>query len=478
MSDYIEFKGRTLDEAIAEACAFYSAEREKLEIDIISDAKSGIFGLVGAKKATIRARRAQLDTKGLAQRAEKPAHEKKAHDKKPEKHTPEKHAPEKPGRMKEAALPKEAALKDEMGEAAAREERKPAGPAASEAQPQTEHAGREHKEAHADTRKHPREARQHTGEARQHSGEARQSSGEARQNYGETRQGAAEPRHREDAPDGRPQRKDARPDSRHEGRGEDKNARPLRERSKPHNKNRPDRMDRPERPERTDRPERPERPERAERAERQERPDRHDRPERREKPARMPRERHNNHAPEAFEGADFEESPAFREVALESLDQELLRSTVLEAVKNLAAPIVGEEATCEMALNDDRIQVTINNVENPGLLIGRDGQTLSSLQYLVACIASRRMQASLRVQIDAGDYRERQNDKLREMALELAQKVVEGGKPLSTRPLSAYQRRMVHLALQDHPDVQSHSKGDGAMKRVVLVPKRKTAQPA
>ena len=64
MDDFKEFQGKSLDEAIRAACSYFDAQREKLEIDIIQDAKNGIFGLVGARKAIVRARRAQLKPRG------------------------------------------------------------------------------------------------------------------------------------------------------------------------------------------------------------------------------------------------------------------------------------------------------------------------------------------------------------------------------------------------------------------------------
>ena len=68
MDDFKEFQGKSLDEAIRAACSYFDAQREKLEIDIIQDAKNGIFGLVGARKAIVRARRAQLKPKTLPAR--------------------------------------------------------------------------------------------------------------------------------------------------------------------------------------------------------------------------------------------------------------------------------------------------------------------------------------------------------------------------------------------------------------------------
>ena len=82
------------------------------------------------------------------------------------------------------------------------------------------------------------------------------------------------------------------------------------------------------------------------------------------------------------------------------------------------------------------------------------------------------MNAAVRVQLDAWRYRQRQDEKLREMALALAEKVRQTGRSYSTRPLSSYHRRIVHLCLQDAEEVQTRSSGDGPMKRVVIMRRR------
>ena len=79
---------------------------------------------------------------------------------------------------------------------------------------------------------------------------------------------------------------------------------------------------------------------------------------------------------------------------------------------------------------------------------------------------------AVRVQLDAGRYRQRQDEKLREIALALAERVRQTGRSFSTRPLSSYHRRIVHLTLQDAPDVQTRSTGDGPLKRVVICRRR------
>jgi spoIIIJ-associated protein len=74
----------------------------------------------------------------------------------------------------------------------------------------------------------------------------------------------------------------------------------------------------------------------------------------------------------------------------------------------------------------------------------------------------------VRIQMDAGDYRRRQEDKLKNLAFALAEKARRSGRTISTHPLSSYHRRIVHLSLQDVPDIQTRSIGEGPMKRVSI----------
>lgn len=91
------------------------------------------------------------------------------------------------------------------------------------------------------------------------------------------------------------------------------------------------------------------------------------------------------------------------------------------------------------------------------------------MQYLASRMITRAMGSQVRLQVDAGDYHVRQDSRLQELALALAEKVKATGKVQTTRPLSAYQRRVIHLALQDDPEVQTRSSGEGALKHVVIL---------
>ncbi len=134
-------------------------------------------------------------------------------------------------------------------------------------------------------------------------------------------------------------------------------------------------------------------------------------------------------------------------------------------------PIVGM-ALINITLEDSRVCISLDCGEDSGLLIGREGQTLASLQYIASRIISRQMQTSVRVQLDTGDYRTRQDEKLRDLVLYLAERVRTVGRSHSTRPLSSYHRRIVHLVLQDCPDLITRSSGDGPLKRVIIQRKR------
>ena len=116
------------------------------------------------------------------------------------------------------------------------------------------------------------------------------------------------------------------------------------------------------------------------------------------------------------------------------------------------------------------VTVHIEGEESSGLIIGRDGQTITALQYLANRIVSKTWPKSPRIQLDAGDYRQKQEEQLLSIAQFLSEKAKKSGRVQSTRPLSSFHRRVVHMALQDDRGVQTRSKGEGHMKRVLILP--------
>lgn len=130
----------------------------------------------------------------------------------------------------------------------------------------------------------------------------------------------------------------------------------------------------------------------------------------------------------------------------------------------------------KVALKKDEDGNTVLNIQGPssGTLIGRHGHTLEALQYLVSKTVQRMTgdEKSI-VIVDVENYLERQKDKLKELALNLAQKAKETGVEIPMRPMSSKDRRVVHLALKDHEHVTTESRGEGLRRKVVIVPKVK-----
>jgi spoIIIJ-associated protein len=106
-----------------------------------------------------------------------------------------------------------------------------------------------------------------------------------------------------------------------------------------------------------------------------------------------------------------------------------------------------------------------------GALIGRKGERLSALQHLVNLMLSKRMGEWTRVLVDVEDYRGRRERQLRELADRAARRVTETGRMLQLEPMPALERRWVHLALREHPDVATQSVGEEPNRRIVVLPR-------
>lgn len=108
--------------------------------------------------------------------------------------------------------------------------------------------------------------------------------------------------------------------------------------------------------------------------------------------------------------------------------------------------------------------------EAMGLLIGRRGETLRSVQFMVNLLVSRKVQKWPQVVVDVGNYRQRRQESLEGLARRMADRVRQSGRPLTLEPMGAYERRIVHLALRADPSVYTESSGEGEHRKVVIYP--------
>lgn len=126
-------------------------------------------------------------------------------------------------------------------------------------------------------------------------------------------------------------------------------------------------------------------------------------------------------------------------------------------------PIVGKDVGTSIILDIKG--------DDPGVIIGRLGRTLSCLQYILRIIVGQQIGTSAPIVIDVEGYKQRRCHALEALALRLAEQVVSSGEPFTLEPMPAYERRIVHLALVGHPDVETKSIDQGEARRVVIQPK-------
>jgi spoIIIJ-associated protein len=151
-------------------------------------------------------------------------------------------------------------------------------------------------------------------------------------------------------------------------------------------------------------------------------------------------------------------------------DDEIGLALAKEALENILAlipvetSVIAEQADGNIALNIEG--------DTSGLLIGRKGKTLDALQFIVNRIVNKTLDRRTRVVVDSENYRQRRRDSLTQMALRMGDKAKRIGKPVTTNPLNPRERRIIHLALKEDGRLNTKSKGEGLLKKVVIFPKR------
>ncbi len=121
-----------------------------------------------------------------------------------------------------------------------------------------------------------------------------------------------------------------------------------------------------------------------------------------------------------------------------------------------------EEKTMDIDLSGDDM----------GVLIGKRGQTLDSLQYLVSLVVNKGVENYIRVKVDTENYRQRRKETLENLAKNIAYKVKRTKRTVSLEPMNPYERRIIHSALQNDKYVSTHSEGDEPFRRVVVTLKK------
>lgn len=117
---------------------------------------------------------------------------------------------------------------------------------------------------------------------------------------------------------------------------------------------------------------------------------------------------------------------------------------------------------------DEKVMNIDLSGEDMGVLIGKRGQTLDSLQYLVSLVVNKDGEEYVRVKVDTENYRQRRKDTLENLAKNISFKVRRTGKTVTLEPMNPYERRVIHSALQNDKFVETHSEGEEPFRRVVV----------
>lgn len=153
----------------------------------------------------------------------------------------------------------------------------------------------------------------------------------------------------------------------------------------------------------------------------------------------------------------------------EAVDLDDLAAVAQEVVEDLVA-LMHLQGEVEVDVDEEGVHL---NVVGPdlGILIGRRGETLSALQFMVNQLVGRRTRVWSRVTVDVEGYRRRREDALRKLAVRVAERAHEYRQPITLEPMPPHERRIVHLALQDSDLVTTASIGEGEDRKVVVTPR-------
>ncbi len=157
-------------------------------------------------------------------------------------------------------------------------------------------------------------------------------------------------------------------------------------------------------------------------------------------------------------------------VPLTSEEKEEAKEKAVKFMKDVFASIEMEvEVTA--SFEDEVLNVEMSG-EDMGVLIGKRGQTLDSLQYLTSLVVNKGKSGYVRVKVDTENYRSRRKETLENLAKNIAYKVKRTRRPVFLEPMNPYERRIIHSALQNDPYVTTHSEGEEPYRKVVVTLKR------
>ena len=181
--------------------------------------------------------------------------------------------------------------------------------------------------------------------------------------------------------------------------------------------------------------------------------------------------------------ADEPQKAAFEKAVEKEVKEEVKKETKLVEVQPQTIKAVEDflkntmkamdmEVELKTEIDQDGALCVDMSGEHMGILIGKRGQTLDSLQYLANRVANKHQEGYVRVKLDTENYRARREETLRHLAKNIAHNVKRNRRPVALEPMNPYERRIIHSALQSDPYVMTHSEGEEPFRKVVITLKK------
>ena len=156
-----------------------------------------------------------------------------------------------------------------------------------------------------------------------------------------------------------------------------------------------------------------------------------------------------------------------KEVKEIEFDKELVKGRIENFLNDFIKNLSQNDITYKVEIIENNVHVEVNG-ENTGYLIGYRGEVLNNIQTILTNVASRGLNCKVKVLLNIGGYREKREKDLENLANKIAGSVIKTRKSITLEPMSAYERKIIHLKLQDNDKVETHSVGEEPYRKVVI----------
>ena len=188
---------------------------------------------------------------------------------------------------------------------------------------------------------------------------------------------------------------------------------------------------------------------------------------------------------ETFTEAVDEYTKFYGEDNYESSNKKILTNDELEAVRGVVDSFLNDlfkamdlpaHANYNFSFKTNELSIVIEGEEDLGVLIGKRGQTLDSLQYILSLVVNKSSESYIRIKLDTENYRKKRKEKLELLAKNIASKVKKTGRFTELEPMNAYERRIIHAVLQSDNMVSTKSVGEEPFRHITIYPKKSFKQ--